>query len=101
MTMLLRVSDQRQKRIFTMIGAGFVAIALVAALLYVMVINPSGKQAKDTMAVVIETPFVGQGVGAGTNILDATWLALADGYEFALTPVERIAPNALSPTQAR
>jgi 2-isopropylmalate synthase len=24
-------------------------------------------------------------VGAGTNILDATWLALADGYEFALT----------------
>lgn len=69
MTMLLRVSDQRQKRIFTMIGAGFVAIGLVAALLYVMVINPSGKQAKDTMAVVIETPFVGQGVGAGTNII--------------------------------
>jgi 2-isopropylmalate synthase len=25
-------------------------------------------------------------VGAGTNILDATWLALADGYEYALTP---------------
>ena len=25
-------------------------------------------------------------VGAGTNILDATWLALADGYEFILTP---------------
>ena len=24
-------------------------------------------------------------VGAGTNILDATWLALADGYEYALT----------------
>ena len=24
-------------------------------------------------------------VGAGTNILDATWLALADGYEFALS----------------
>jgi 2-isopropylmalate synthase len=24
-------------------------------------------------------------VGAGANILDATWLALADGYEFALT----------------
>ena len=24
-------------------------------------------------------------VGAGTNILDATWLALADGYEFILT----------------
>jgi 2-isopropylmalate synthase len=26
-------------------------------------------------------------VGAGTNILDATWLALADGYEFALSGV--------------
>jgi len=25
-------------------------------------------------------------VGASTNILDATWLALADGYEFILTP---------------
>jgi 2-isopropylmalate synthase len=25
-------------------------------------------------------------VGAGTNILDATWLALADGYEFFLKP---------------
>ena len=27
-------------------------------------------------------------VGAGTNILDATWLALADGYEFALTAAQ-------------
>ena len=37
-------------------------------------------------------------VGAGTNILDATWLALADGYEFALTPVERVAHNTLRST---
>jgi len=28
-------------------------------------------------------------VGAGTNILDATWLALADGYEFILTPTRQ------------
>ena len=42
-------------------------------------------------------------VGAGTNILDATWLALADGYEFALTAtkVERADPSALSPSQTR
>ena len=43
-------------------------------------------------------------VGAGTNILDATWLALADGYEFILTPavkVERADPSALSSTQTR
>lgn len=33
-------------------------------------------------------------VGAGTNILDATWLALADGYEFALsTAAQAIAPK--------
>lgn len=69
MTMLLRVSDQRQKRIFTMIGTGFVGIVLVAVLLYVTVINPSGKPAKDTIAVAIDTPFVGQGVNAGTAVI--------------------------------
>ncbi len=39
-------------------------------------------------------------VGAGTNILDATWLALADGYEFALSQsgVERADPSALLPS---
>ncbi|MBL9215414.1 MAG: citramalate synthase [Opitutaceae bacterium] len=31
-------------------------------------------------------------VGAGTNILDATWLALADGYEYILTPAGQPAP---------
>ncbi|HET7537245.1 MAG TPA: citramalate synthase [Candidatus Didemnitutus sp.] len=31
-------------------------------------------------------------VGAGTNILDATWHALADGYEFALTPASKVEP---------
>jgi 2-isopropylmalate synthase len=30
-------------------------------------------------------------VGAGTNILDATWLALADGYEYILTPQPQLA----------
>ena len=38
-------------------------------------------------------------VGAGSNILDATWLALADGYEYILAPsskVERVDPNTLS-----
>ncbi len=33
-------------------------------------------------------------VGASTNILDATWLALADGYEFALTPASKVELNA-------
>ena len=45
-------------------------------------------------------------VGAGTNILDATWLALADGYEFALAtrvptkPAARRKPKA-APTRRR
>jgi 2-isopropylmalate synthase len=38
-------------------------------------------------------------VGAGSNILDATWLALADGYEYSLTKVERADPSALPATQ--
>jgi 2-isopropylmalate synthase len=33
-------------------------------------------------------------VGAGTNILDATWLALADGYEYSLSPVPQLAAKA-------
>jgi 2-isopropylmalate synthase len=38
-------------------------------------------------------------VGASTDILDATWLALADGYEFILTPpVERADATRPSPT---
>ena len=69
MTMLLRVSDQRQKRIFTMIGAGFVALVLVAVLLYVTVIHPAGKPAKDTVAVAIDAPFAGQGVTGGTPVI--------------------------------
>ncbi len=39
-------------------------------------------------------------VGAGTNILDATWLALADGYEFALTPQAAEAASAKSKAEA-
>jgi len=34
-------------------------------------------------------------VGAGTNILEATWLALADGYEFGLSPVSTKTPAAV------
>jgi hypothetical protein len=69
MTTLLRVSDQQQKRIFTMIGGGFVALVLVAALLNVTVVNPSGRPSENTIAVAIETPFVGQGVDHGTAVI--------------------------------
>ncbi|MEZ0364868.1 MlaD family protein [Mycobacterium sp. pUA109] len=69
MTTLLRVSERQHKRIFTAIGAGFVAILLAAVLLYVTVISPSGRPAKHTIAVVFETPFVGQGVSRGTAVI--------------------------------
>ncbi|MCV7193110.1 MlaD family protein [Mycolicibacterium brumae] len=69
MTTLLRVSEKRQDRIFTAIGAGFVAVVGVAALVYTIVLSPSGKPAKDTIAVAIETPFVGQGVADGTAVI--------------------------------
>ncbi len=38
-------------------------------------------------------------VGAGSNILDATWLALADGYEYSLSPqvAGAVAPTGPSP----
>ena len=38
-------------------------------------------------------------VGAGPNILEATWLALADGFEYSLIPREvgAVAPNGPSP----
>ena len=35
-------------------------------------------------------------VGAGTNILDATWLALADGYEYALMAQPAVKKEALA-----
>lgn len=69
MTTLLRVSEQKQNRIFVMIGAGFVAILLILALLYTTVINPSGKTPKDTITVAFDTPFVGQGVNSGTAVI--------------------------------
>lgn len=69
MTMLLRVSEERHRRIFTMIGSGFLAILVVAMLLYVTVLSPSGKSSPGTIAVAIETPFVGQGVEAGTAVI--------------------------------
>lgn len=68
-TTLLRVNEQRHARILTLIGAGFVAVLLVAVLLYVTAINPSGRPAKSTVSVAIETPYVGQGVDDGTAVI--------------------------------
>ncbi|MFN6551768.1 mammalian cell entry protein [Mycolicibacterium septicum] len=69
MTTLLRVDDRKHERILTWIGAGFVVLCVLAVLLYSTVINPSGRRAKDTISVAIDTPYVGQGVDNGTAVI--------------------------------
>lgn len=69
MATLLRVSEQQHERILTMIGAGFIAVILVGSLLYTTVVRSSGGAATDSIAVAIETPYVGQGVDSGTAVI--------------------------------
>jgi hypothetical protein len=69
MTTLLRVNDERHKQILTAIGGGFVVLMVVGLLLYFTVISASGRQAKETMSVAVETPYVGQGVDDGTAVI--------------------------------
>ncbi|MGU3498638.1 Mammalian cell entry related domain protein [Mycobacterium sp. C31M] len=69
MTTLLRVSEERHRSILTWIGLGFVLFVTVAVFLYFTVINPPGRPVKDTIAVAIETPYVGQGVTSGTAVI--------------------------------
>jgi len=68
MTTLLRMNEQRYKRILSLIGAGFVLLVVGALLLYITAINASGRPA-NTIAVAIETPYVGQGVDNGTAVI--------------------------------
>lgn len=69
MTTLLRVNDRKHERILTLIGAGFVLLCVIGVLLSFTVVNPSGRPAKDTISVAIETPYVGQGVDSGTAVI--------------------------------
>ena len=69
MTRLLNVNDQRHKRILTLVGAAFVLFVVCALLLYIAVMNLSGRSAKNAISVAIETPYVGQGVADGTAVI--------------------------------
>jgi hypothetical protein len=69
MTTLLRVHEQRYERILTWVGAGFVLVTVSVLLLYVTVISSSGRPANNAIAVAIETPYVGPGVGDGTAVI--------------------------------
>ena len=61
-----RSSAQTEARILTVIGLAVVSIAAVTAM--AVVVQPSG-DARDALQVVIESPYVGQGVEAGTPLM--------------------------------
>jgi hypothetical protein len=68
MTMLLRTSEESQTRILTTIGAGVVFLVVVAIAGY-FVVDPANRKPKNVFPISIETPYVGQGVVAGTPII--------------------------------
>ncbi len=64
---MLRGSERRQKRVLTAIGAAvLLCIALTVTL---VIVNPFGGRPKDLFSVAIMTPYVGQGVEAGTAVV--------------------------------
>lgn len=64
---MLRGSAQRQERILLSIGGAVVVCIVVAVSL--VVVNPFSHKAKGLYSVVISTPYVGQGVAAGTAVV--------------------------------
>ncbi len=64
---MLRGSAQRQQRVLLSIG-GAVVLCVVLAVSF-FVVDPFGGRAKDVYSVVISTPYVGQGVQAGTAVV--------------------------------
>lgn len=68
MTMLLRTSDEAQRRILTMVGAVAVTVVVVVVGAYFTVISFGGGRT-DVISVAIETPYAGQGVASGTPVI--------------------------------
>lgn len=64
---MLRGSSRYQERVLLSIGGAVVVCILAAALL--VVIDPFGGRAKGLYSVVISSPYVGQGVEAGTAVV--------------------------------
>ena len=65
---LLNTSPERETRILTRIGVILVLLVSIATFLYIEV-NPFGRRTHDEISVAIETPYVGQGVAAGTPVI--------------------------------
>lgn len=62
-----KASAETEGRITTAIGLG--VVALLAAVASVAFAMPSGTDAEKSLTVVIESPYAGQGVEAGTEVL--------------------------------
>lgn len=65
--MLLRGSEEFQQRTLTAVGALAVLCGIVAG--WIVVSNPFGGRRADHISIVIDTPYVGQGVRAGTALV--------------------------------
>lgn len=64
---MLRGSSKHQDQVLTAVGAA--VLVCIAAAVCAMVINPFGGRTKNQLSVAIITPYVGQGVEAGTAIV--------------------------------
>jgi hypothetical protein len=68
MTSLLRTSEETQTRILSAIGAAFIVVIAVAAVVG-FAVNSVGRDTSNVVSVTIETPYVGEGVVAGTPVI--------------------------------
>jgi hypothetical protein len=65
---LLNTSTEKETRIFTRVGGVFVMFVVITTVLYVLA-NAFERKPRDIISLAIDTPFVGQGVAAGTPVM--------------------------------
>jgi hypothetical protein len=66
--MLLRGTEESETRTLIIVGAA-VVLCLVTVLAALIVFNPFGGRAPGMISVVINTPYVGEGVASGTAVV--------------------------------
>jgi hypothetical protein len=66
--MLLRGTAESETRTLTIVGTALV-LCLVAALGAIKLFNPFGGRAPGLISIVIDTPYVGEGVASGTAVV--------------------------------
>jgi hypothetical protein len=64
---MLRGSSRHQERVLAIVGT--VMLLCIALVTFFVVANPFGGRADDQFSIAIDTPYVGQGVEAGTAIV--------------------------------